>query len=146
MCPSYDKSENLKKIAYSLTFQQAREQPVKVPPDVRAFFDMWCTDAVSHDVKTVMAHFSGRFRYCGASKPMIEQFLRNDPLSPVRQSLISCKTTVTVFEPRGDRVYVAGFDLNVDKVKGETTTTKIPLFFQQLINEHGQWKWFGNQR
>jgi hypothetical protein len=53
---------------------------------------------------------------------------------------------VTVFEARGDKAYVDGFILNVDKVKGETTTTKIPMLFQQIINEHGQWKWFGNQK
>jgi len=138
--------EDLKRIAYSLTFLPGREEPVKVPPDVRAFLDMWCVDMMSHDLKTIMAHFSDRFRHSGTSKPFIEQVFRNDPFSPIRQSLISCKPTVTVFEARGDKAYVDGFILNVDKVKGETTTTKIPMLFQQIINEHGQWKWFGNQK
>jgi hypothetical protein len=31
-------------------------------------------------------------------------------------------------------------------VKGEATDTKIPILFQQIINEHGEWKWFGNQK
>jgi hypothetical protein len=139
-------SEDLKRTARSLTFLQGREEPVNVPPDVRAFFDMWCTDVVSHDLKAVMAHFSDRFRHSGASKAYLEQSWRNYPLSPVRQSLTSCETTVTVFEARGDKAYVDGFTLNVDKVKGETTATKIPILFQQIINEHGEWKWFGNQK
>ncbi|MGD0659904.1 MAG: hypothetical protein ABSD38_17735 [Syntrophorhabdales bacterium] len=140
--------EDLKKIAYSLTFLQGREEPVNVPPDVRTFFDMWGTDAVSHDLKTVMAHFSDRFRHSGMSKAFLEQVFRDPqfPLSPARQSLISCATTVTVFEPRGDKAYVDGFILNIDKVKGEATDTKIPILFQQIINEHGEWKWFGNQK
>jgi len=138
--------EDLRGVVYSLTFLQGREEPVKVPPDVRAFLDMWCVDMMSHDLKTIMAHFSDRFRHSGTSKPFIEQVFRNDPFSPIRQSLISCKPTVTVFEARGDKAYVDGFILNVDKVKGETTTTKIPMLFQQIINEHGQWKWFGNQK
>ena len=36
--------EDLKRIAYSLTFQPGREKPVQVPPDVRAFLDMYCAD------------------------------------------------------------------------------------------------------
>jgi hypothetical protein len=140
--------EDLKRIAYSLTFLQGREEPVNVPPDVRAFFDMWCTDAVNHDLKTVMAHFSDRFRQSGMSKAFLEQVFRDPqfPLSPARQSLISCETTVTVFEPRGDKAYVDGFVLNVDKGKGGTTALKIPILFEQIINEHGEWKWYGNQK
>jgi hypothetical protein len=140
--------EDLKRIAYSLTFLPGREEPVQVPPDIRAFFDMWCTDSVSHDLKTVMAHFSVRFRQSGMSKAFLQQVFRDPqfPLSPARQSLISCETTVTVFEPRGDKAYVDGFVLNTDKVKGGTTALKIPIGFQQIINEHGEWKWFGNQK
>src|SRR5208337_1207450 len=104
---------------------------------------MWCTDTMGHDLKAVMAHFSDRFLWGGASKAYLEQTFRNEPVSPVRQSLISCETTVTVFEARGDKAYVAGFDLNVDKVKGETTAAKIPILWEQIINEHGQWKWYG---
>jgi hypothetical protein len=53
---------------------------------------------------------------------------------------------VTVFEPRGDKAYVDGFVLNTDKVNGGTTALKIPIGFQQIINEHGEWRWFGNQK
>jgi hypothetical protein len=140
--------EDLRGVAYSLTFLPGREEPVQVPPDIRAFFDMWCTDSVSHDLKTVMAHFSVRFRQSGMSKAFLQQVFRDPqfPLSPARQSLISCETTVTVFEPRGDKAYVDGFVLNTDKVKGGTTALKIPIGFQQIINEHGEWRWFGNQK
>jgi hypothetical protein len=139
--------EDLKKIAYSLTFLPGREEPVQVPPDVRAFFDMGCTDSVSHDLKTVMAHFSDRFRHSGMSKAFLEQVFRDPqfPLSPARQSLISCETTVTVFEPRGDKAYVDGFALTIDKVRRDHAL-KLPLLWQQIINEHGEWKWFGDQK
>ncbi len=79
-----------------------------------------------------------------ATDAVMEQFLRNDPLSPVTQDLASCEPTVTLFEPRGDRAYVDGFFLN--KTKADAKGQKMPMLWQQIINEHGQWKWFGNQR
>ena len=136
--------EDLKKIAYSLTFLPGREEPVNVPPDVRAFFDMGCADMVNGDVKTLMAHFSDRFRHSGASKPFYEQIFRNDPASPIQMGVISCEATVTVFEPHGDKAYIDGFFLV--KTKGDATAVKMPMQFQQIINEHGQWRWFGNQK
>jgi hypothetical protein len=136
--------EDLKRIAYSLTFQPDREKPVQVPPDVRAFLDMHCTDNVSGDIKLIMEHFSDRFRHSGVSKAILEQWFRNDPLSPVRQRLISFEPIVTVFEPRGDKAYVDGFFLQ--KAKGDANAVKIQMTFQQIINEHGEWKWFGNQK
>jgi hypothetical protein len=131
--------EDLKKIAYSLTFQPNREEPVKVPPDVGAFLDMWCADQVSSDLKTIMAHYSDRFRHSGASKAYYEQLSRNYPVS-----VISCEPTVTVFEAHGDRAYVDGFFLK--KVKDSANALKWPMMNQQIINEHGQWKWYGNQK
>jgi hypothetical protein len=136
--------EDLKKYAYSLTFLRGGEEPVPVPPDVRTFFDMWCTDTVSHDVKTIMAHFSTKFLHTGYGKAKMEQFLLNDPLSPLRQDFISSEPTVTLFEPRGDRVYVDGFFLN--KTKANAKGEKIPMMWQQIIKEQGQWKWYGNQK
>jgi hypothetical protein len=136
--------EDLKKVAYSLTFLQGREEPVQVPPDVRAFLDMFCADMVSGDVKAIMVHYSDRFRYSGSNKTFTEQFWRNNPESPIQMGVISCKATVTVFEPRGDKAYIDGFYLC--KAKGDANGWKIPMTFQQIINEHGQWKWFGNQK
>jgi hypothetical protein len=136
--------EDLKKYAYSLTFLPGKDEPVKVPPDVRAFFDMWCADHTSHDVKAIMSHISDRFSHGGYGKAFTEQFFRNDPTSPANREYVSCEPTVTLFEPRGDRAYVDGF--LVIKAKGDTNALKIPLAFQQIINEHGQWKWFGNQK
>ena len=134
----------LKRIAYSLTFQPGREKPVQVPPDVRAFLDMYCADVVGHDVKTIMAHFSDRFCHSGASKAFYERWFRNDPLSPVQRGVISDEAIVTVFEPRGDKAYMDGFFLT--KLKGDANALKYPLSWQQIINEHGEWKWFGNQK
>ena len=136
--------EDLKRIAYSLTFLPGREQPVQVPPDVRAFLDMYCADIVSHDVKTMMAHFSDRFLHSGMSKPFMEQWFRNDPIAPIQRPPTSCEATVTVFEARGDKAYVDGFFMG--KAKGDANAVKIPMGLQQIINEHGQWKWYGNQK
>ena len=136
--------EDVKTITYSLTFQPDREKPVNVPPDVRAFLDMYCTDTVSHDVKTMMSHFSNRFRHSGASKPFMEQIFRNQPASPIQRGVTSCEATVTVFEPHGEKAYVDGFIS--EKAKGDPNALKEPMSFQQIINEHGEWRWFGNQK
>jgi hypothetical protein len=136
--------EDLKKIAYSLTFQPDREKPVQVPPDIRAFLDMWCADVVSRDVKAIMEHFSDRFLFSGDNKTYWEQYYQNDPQSQIQQGVISYEPTVTFFEPRGDKAYLAGFFLT--RVKGDANAFKWPMTFQQIINEHGEWKWYGNQK
>jgi hypothetical protein len=136
--------EDLKKIVHSLSFQPDREKPVQVSTDVKAFLDMWCADVVSRDIKLIMAHFSDRFLYSGASKAPYEQFFRNNPLSPLQRGVTSCEATVTLFEPHGDKAYIDGF--MSEKAKGDTSAGKFPMSFQQIINEHGQWKWYGNQR
>jgi hypothetical protein len=136
--------EDLKKYAYSLTLLPVREEPVQVPPDVQAFFDMWCADVKSRDVKTLMSHFSDRFLHAGYGKAVMDQFFRDHPASPAKREVVSCEATVTVFEARGDRAYVDGFI--VEKGKGDVNPQKIPMSWQQIINEHGEWKWFGNQR
>jgi hypothetical protein len=134
--------EDLKNIAYSLTFQPGREKPVKVPPDVRAFLDMFCADFGSGDVNLAMAHFSDRYFEHGSTKARMEQWFRNDP--HFQRGYTSCEATVTVFEPRGDKAYVDGFFLI--KAKGETSAVRVPMYFRQIINEHGQWKWYGTQK
>jgi hypothetical protein len=136
--------EDLKRIAYSLAFQTGREEQVQVPPDVRAFLDMYSVDVKSGDVKTIMAHFSDRFHLSGMSKAFLEQVWRNDPLSPFHGGTISWEPTVTVFEPHGDKAYIDGFFLV--KTKGDANALKWPMSWQQIINEHGEWKWFGNQK
>jgi hypothetical protein len=78
------------------------------------------------------------------NKAFMEQFWRNDPASPIQRGTISCEATVTVFEAQGDKAYVDGFML--DKARGDANALKVPMVFQQIINEHGQWKWYGNQK
>jgi hypothetical protein len=136
--------EDLKGIAYSLTFQPEREAPVNVPSDVRSFLDMYCADTVSHDVASILAHFSDRFRFSSMSKAFLEQFLRNDPNSPIQRVITSSEATVTAFEAHGDKAYVDGFYLG--KAKGDANSFKSPMVFQQIIKEQGQWKWYGNQK
>jgi hypothetical protein len=136
--------EDLKRIAYSLTFQPDREKPVQVPADVRAFLDMYCVDLMSHDVKTIMEHFSDRLLHSGGGKAAVEQYFRNDPTSPIHTDVISEEATVTVFEPRGDKAYIDGFYL--EKIKGDANSRKMPMRSEQIINEHGEWKWYGNRK
>jgi len=136
--------QDLKRYAYSLPFLRGGDEPVQVPPDVRAFFDMWCADHTSHDVRALMSHISDRFSYGGYGKAFTEQFFRNDRLSPVNREYVSCEPTVTLFEPHGDRAYVDGF-LAI-KEKDDANALKIPLAWQQIIKEQGQWKWYGNQK
>ena len=100
---------DVKRIAYSLAFQPDREKPVNVPPDVRAFFDMYCVDLLGQDVKVIMEHYSDRFRSSGMTKAYVERFFRNDPFSTIHKDIISEEATVTVFEAQGDKAYVDGF-------------------------------------
>jgi hypothetical protein len=136
--------EDLKQLAYSLTFLPGKEAPVQVPPDVRAFLDMYCADVVSGDVESIMGHFSDRFLQSSATKTNMQQWYRNDPASPVRRGVSAQETIVTVFEAHGDKAYVDGYHLT--KAKGDANVLKGPIGFYQIINEHGQWKWFGNQK
>jgi hypothetical protein len=73
----------LKKIAYSLSFLPGREEPVKVPPDVRAFLDMYCADVVGHDPSAIMAHYIDRFLQSGLKKAFFERSLQNNPAFPI---------------------------------------------------------------
>ena len=87
---------------------------------------------------------SDRFLFSGASKAFAEQMFVSGPYSPVLTGVILWEPTVTVFEPRGDKAYIDGFFLA--KAKSHANAGKIPMGFQQIINEHGEWKWFGNQK
>jgi hypothetical protein len=136
--------EGVRKIAYSLAFLPGREEPVIVPPDIRAFLDMYGTDMVSHDVGAIMGHFSDRFFQSGLNKAFLERFFRSDPTSPIQRNVISFEPTVTVFEPRGDRAYIDGFVM--ERAKGGASPLKAPMVFQQIIKEHGEWRWFGSQK
>ena len=136
--------EDLKNYVYSLTFQPSREEPVKVPADVRAFLDKHCSDIVSGDVERIMANFSDQFLHRGQRKAFFEQYFRNDPSAPTKRGAILFEVTATVFEPQGDKAYIDGF--SVGKTKGDADTTKGPISYQQIIKENGQWKWYGNQK
>jgi hypothetical protein len=133
--------EDLKKIVHSFTFLPGREEPVIVPPDVRAFLDMFYTDLASRDVTSIMAHYSDRFLNSGVQKAYMEQYFVTHPEDLPRPGAI-IESTVTSFEPRGDRAYVDGFC----KAKDDPNAPKAPMSFQQIIKEQGQWKWYGNQK
>ena len=112
--------EDLKNYPYSLTFQQGREEPVKVPSDVQEFLDRYSSDLVSGDVERIMANFSDRFLNQRRKKAFYEQWFRSNPDSPIQRGLISSEATVTVFETQGDKAYVDGFFAS----RQETTPTK----------------------
>ena len=101
--------EDLKNYAYSLTFQPSREEPVKVPPDVRAFLNKWSSDLASGDVERIMSNFSDQFLNQGMKKAVQEQWFRSSPFSPDAAGVTSHEATVTVFEPQGDKAYLDGF-------------------------------------
>jgi hypothetical protein len=136
--------EEWKQIAYSLTFLADRETHLNVPPDIRAFLDMYCADMVSGDLKAIMAHYSDRFIHSGMNRAFHEQWFRNGPISPIQTGITSCEVTVTGFEARGDKAGIDGFF--VEKAEGTANPLKLPMRWQQIINEQGQWKWFGNQK
>ena len=47
---------------------------------------------------------------------------------------------------QGDKAYLDGFVLNIDKGKSDATALRVLMYGQQIIDEHGEWKWFGNQK
>ncbi len=136
--------KDLKEYAYSLTFNHGGEGPAQVPADVREFLAMYCVDLVSGDISTIMTHWSDRFFHWGVKKAFFEGWFRNDPNAPTRNGITSCEPTVTVFEPHGDRAYLDGFW--TIQGKGDQAALRTPLNLRQIVKEHGQWKWFGNQR
>ena len=133
--------EDLKNYAYSLTFQQGREEPVKVPPDVREFLDKYCSSIMSGDVERVMANFSDQFLHRGQNKAFFEKYFRQ---VFTQRGFISYEATVTIFEAQGDKAYVDGFF--VSKAPGDVNTLKGPITYRQIIKENGQWKWYGDQK
>src|SRR4030042_1514467 len=137
--------EDVKNYAYSLTFQQGREEPVKVPSDVQEFLDKYSSDLVSGNVERIMTNFSDRFRNQSRKKAFYEQWFRNNPASPIQRGLISSEATVTVFEARGDKAYVDGFFASKARAHADKAL-KEPMGFRQIIKEQGQWKWYGDQR
>jgi hypothetical protein len=130
--PNVRIGEDLKAILYSLQYQPGKDEPVKVPPDIQAFFDSWSSAFVSHDLAKVMSHFSERYLHSGVRKGEMERFWRQ-----FIGSITSDKVSITELVPAGDRVYLAGFEsLNFGTVALGTS----------IIKESGEWKWYGNQR
>jgi hypothetical protein len=118
---------------YSLQYEPIKDETVKVPPDIQAFLDKYCSDFVSHDLAKVMSHYSDRYLNSGTRKGEMERFFRQ-----MIGSWMSHKMTITDFVPAGDRAYFAGF------VIGNFGT--FPMIGTSIIKESGEWKWYGNQR
>jgi hypothetical protein len=136
--------DDLKKIAYSLKVPQEKQEPVKLPADVQAFFDKVARDVESGDVSRAIANTSDRYLHNGMKKAALEQFFRYAPDSPLRAGISSMKVTVTVFEPAEDKAYLAGFISG--KLKSGVPSPDLPIGDNQIIKENGQWKWYGNQK
>jgi hypothetical protein len=126
--------EDLRAIPYSLEFEQGKDEPVKVPPDVQDFFDRFGNDILSHDVVKVMSHYSDRFLNSGIRKGETERNWRQNI-----GSITSQKGTTTDFVPAGDRAYLTGFVIF-------NNTATMPNNSTSIIKESGEWKWYGNQR
>jgi hypothetical protein len=125
--------EDLKAILYSIQYEPSKDKLVKVPPAVQEFLDRWRNDIVSHDVAKVMTHYSDRYLNSGDTKGEVERSQKQ-----YISLVTSFEVGVTEFVPTGDRAYLAGFQ-NVNGAKHMLIETSI-------INENGEWKWYGNQR
>ncbi|MGD0661153.1 MAG: hypothetical protein ABSD38_24075 [Syntrophorhabdales bacterium] len=137
--------EDLKSIAYSMKFQPEREKPVKLPPDVRAFFDSWSRDIMRGDADAVMSHYSDRFDYDGMDKAITDAFMRYDHASPVRKAIESIPVIATFFEAHGDTAYVSGF--SAGKHKDGSPNPIMPVGnLMQLVKENGEGKMLGNKK
>ncbi len=136
--------DDLKRIVYSLKVAQGKQEPVKVPPDVQAFIDKWCSDIESHDADRIMTNYSDQYLGNGFNKAAVAQWYRTGPDSPIQLGITSATVTVTIFEPLGDKAYLAGFFGGKPKSGGPGPTP--PIADNQLIKENGQWKWYGNHK
>jgi hypothetical protein len=136
--------EDLKNYAYSLTFQQSREEPVKVPSDVREFLDKYCSDMVSGSAERILANYSDQFSHNTMNKAIMEQWFRNDRFSPIQRGVTLSEAIVTFFETQGDKAYLDGFYNS--KGRDDTKPLKLPIGGQQIIKENGRWTWYGNQK
>jgi hypothetical protein len=119
---------------YSLRYEQGKNDPVTVPPDVREFLDNTCSAHTSHDVAKIWAYYSDRFLLSGDTKQAFQRFFTKEWYD--RET--SNEIVITDFVPAGDRAYLVGF------VRGFSGTTM--LRETSIIKENGEWKWYGNQR
>ena len=126
-------AEDLKAIPYSIEFDPGKDEPVKVPPDVREFLDKHCSANVSHDFAKVWSNFSDRYLNSGVRKGEVERYLRR-----IIDRITSFEIVITDFIPAGDIAYLTGFTIG--------WWGKGPLNDISIIKENGEWKWFGNQR
>jgi hypothetical protein len=126
-------AEDLKAIPYSIEFDPGKDEPVKVPPDVREFIDKHCSANVSHDFAKVWSNFSDRYLNSGERKREVERYLR-----PIIDRITSFEIVITDFIPAGDIAYLTGFTIG--------WWGKAPLNNISIIKENGEWKWYGNQR
>jgi protein associated with RNAse G/E len=125
-------SEDLRKVAYSLKIKPGKEELVKLTPDIKEFIDQYNKDQLSHDIKKLMSHYSDKFLSNGTNKAQVEAFT-NSWLAFITSS----KWGITVFEPKGEKAYLAGYAIN------NFGTYPIELM---LMKENGQWKIHGNQK
>jgi hypothetical protein len=126
--------EDLRAIPYSLQYEPEKDQPVKVPPDIQEFLNKHSNDMVSHDLAKIMANYSDRYLNSGVRKGEVERIWRQ-----FIGSWMSEKWTITDFVPAGDRAYLTGFVIL-------NNLFTLPVTETSIIKEHGEWKWYGNQR
>jgi len=135
---------DLKKIAYSLKVSQGKQEPVKLPADVQEFINESLKDLIGGDIDKIMSHVSDRYLNNGMKKSGLKQFYLYSPYSPLKAGIESGSTTITIFEPQGEKAYLTGFPAG--KLKSGAPWPETPLGDRQIIKENGQWKWYGNQK
>ena len=109
------------------------DKPVKVPPDVEAFFDKVDSDILSHDLATVMCHYSERYLDSGMRKGELERSWRQNIIG-----ITSAHGVKTDFVADGDKAYFTGF---IGSWFGKSM-----LLETSIIKENGEWRFYGNQR
>jgi hypothetical protein len=86
--------------------------------------------------------------YISHMKSMFEREIRTEIKHAGRENLRVLRQGsilyASIFEPYGDKAYVNGFWLR--KANGDANAVKVPIKCQQIINERGEWKWYGDQK
>lgn len=126
-------TEDLRGIPYSLRIKPGKEEAVELPEEIRDFLQQYSEDILGQDRNKIMRHYSDYFLNYGRDKKQLEDFLQR-----LTENLTSFEIKITQFEPQYDSAYLAGVIYS--------NLWHLPLSDAHIIQENGQWKWYGNQK
>jgi len=123
-------------VAASIDRKRPPRTPLKaanLPADVKAFIADYNQARFNKNLETMADLISDRFLYNGLNKQTVLGYLE------VQLPYTSeAKIVLTKFKPEGDIA-------NIDYVVMDKYFESPSITDQRLINENGQWKWYGNQ-